>query len=203
MTALEFRESLGQNSDQELLGLCLRDDITPYVFESKPEMWSLFKNQLALRLGTSADSIRVIGSGRLGFSLKPGNNLREFQDTSDIDVIVISPDLFDELWQRLLEAAYPRPPMLQRLGGWIAARRNEVYTGWISPLEISLDSKIVGPKAKPVLQLRLQWFNALKEASQYPPMRHEDISGRLYRTSSHADLYHLDSLAALRRSLLN
>src|SRR5581483_11255792 len=121
MTALEFRESLGQNSDQELLGLCLRDDITPYVFESKPEMWSLFKNQLALRLGTSADSIRVIGSGRLGFSLKPGNNLREFQDTSDIDVIVISPDLFDELWQRLLEAAYPRPPMLQRLGGWIAA----------------------------------------------------------------------------------
>ena len=31
--------------------------------------------------------------------------------------------------------------------------------------------------------------------------RHEDITGRLYRTWEHAELYHLHSLASLRKSL--
>ena len=68
-------------------------------------------------------------------------------------------------------------------------------------MEIKLDVTIFGPKAKPVLDFNLQWFNALKQASRHFPRRHEDITGRLYRTWRHAELYHLHSLAALRKEL--
>lgn len=149
---------------------------------------------------TKAD-IRVVGSGRFGFSTQPGSNLRSFRDTSDIDVIIVNNGLFDQLWLALLNAAYPRPPITDRFGGWLRARRNEVYTGWLTPVEIHLDAKIVGTRAQPVLEFRTRWFNALKQASRYPPRRHENITGRLYRTWRHAELYHLYSLGELRKTL--
>ncbi len=201
MTSDEFRELLAHRGDAQLLELCLHDDQAPYVFEGKPGAWDTFREDLAARLGVARAEIRIVGSGRLGFSMKPGHNLRGFLDTSDIDVVFVNAEMFDHLWLSILDAAYPRPPTTQRIGGWLETRRNELYTGWLTPLEIRLDGKIFGAKAKPVLDFNTRWFNALKQASRHPPRRHEDIRGRLYRTWRHAELYHLDSLAALRRSL--
>ncbi len=102
---------------------------------------------------------------------------------------------------RRTQACAARPPFTSYLGGWLGKRRSEVYTGWLTPLEIKLDAKIVGNRAKPVLDFNFRWFNTFKAASQHPPRRHEDITGRLYRTWEHAELYHLNSLASLRKSL--
>jgi len=201
MTHEEFRDLLRQRSDLQLLDPCLRDEATPYVFEPKPVAWDTFREELVSRLGVSRGDIRVVGSGRFGFSMKPGRGLKSFGDTSDIDVVVVNAGLFDQLWVALLHAAYPRPPIIDKFGGWLQARRNEVYTGWLTPREIRLDIKIFGLKAKPVLDFRTLWFNALKQASRHPPRRHEDITGRLYRTWRHAELYHLYSLAELRKTL--
>jgi hypothetical protein len=201
MTSQEFRDLLEQQSDLQLLGPCLRDDRTPYVFQQKPAAWDTFRDELALGLHVSRADIRVVGSARFGFSMKPGHNLKSFSDTSDIDVVIVNANLFDQLWMALLDAAYPRRPITNVLGGWLQRRRNELYTGWLTPLEIKLDRKIFGEKAAPVLDFNTQWFNTLKQASRHPPRRHEDITGRLYRTWRHAELYHLNSLATLRRTL--
>ena len=201
MTSAEFRDLIAQRTDVQLLGSCLHDDFVPYVFEPRPSTWDSFRDVLVSGLNIVRSDIRVVGSARFGFSLKPGGNLKSFADTSDIDVIVVNTDVFDELWLSLLKAAYPRPPLTSHIGGWLAKRRNEVYTGWLTPLRIRLDKTIVGAKAKPVLDFNVRWFNTFKEASRHPPRRHEDISGRLYRTWGHAELYHLSSLSALRKSL--
>ena len=201
MNADDFRALAGEKTDKELLRTCLQDDITPYVFELKPMAWNTFRDEIAPQLRVSNGDIRVVGSGRLGFSLKPYNNLARFTDKSDIDVVIVNPDAFDELWLSLLHAAYPRSPLTDKLGGWLRDRRNEVYTGWITPLNIQLDRKIVGEKATPVLDFRTRWFNVLKRASRHLPRRHEDVQARLYRTWRHAELYHLNSLAELRKSL--
>jgi hypothetical protein len=201
MTPIEFKDLLRRQGEPELLDLCLHDDGAPYVCEPQEETWDSFRGQLVSGLGVDRGDIRVVGSGRFGFSLKPGRALKSFADTSDIDVVVVNPDLFDQLWKALLDAAYPRPPITDRLGGWLAKRRNELYTGWLTPLEVRLDRRIIGAKARPVLDFNFRWFNTLKEASRLPLRRHENITSRLYRTWHHADLYHLSSLAALRRSL--
>jgi hypothetical protein len=202
MTPAQFRDLLLGQTDAELLGPCLHDSQAPYVFQPRLAAWDEFREELVSGLGVARDDIRVVGSGRFGFSLRPGRNLRTFPDTSDIDVAVINASLFDQLWAALLEAAYPRPPITEHLGGWLGKRRNELYTGWLTPLKINLDISIVGVRARPVIDFNFRWFRTLKQASRHPLRRHEDISSRLYRTWRHAELYHLNSLAALRSSLL-
>ena len=201
MTADGFRDLVRHQSNDRLLELCLLEDLTPYVFEPKPAAWDMFRNELASDLGVSQNDIRVVGSGRFGFSTRPDRNLAGFRDRSDIDVVVVNSNTFDELWFSLLHAAYPRGSAAGTLGGWLKKRRSEVYTGWITPLGIHIDHEIFGEKASPVLNLRTRWFNALKKASRHPPRRHEKVNGRLYRTWRHAELYHLNCLAELRKSL--
>jgi hypothetical protein len=191
MTADEFRALLATRSDADLLAPCLHDEDAPYLFETHPAAWHGFRAIIVETLGVSAGDIRIVGSARFGFSLKPGQNFRDFRDTSDVDVVIVNADLFDELWVSLLAAAYPRPPASHRLGGWLQKRRNEVYTGWITPHEIRLDRSIFGQRATPVLDFRSRWFNALRLAARQPARRFEDIHGRLYRTWRHAELYHL------------
>jgi hypothetical protein len=200
MTSQEFRDLLNAKSDEQLLEPCLREDVLPFVFEPKPSSWDDFRDGLVSDLGIAREDIRIVGSGRFGFSMKPEYNLRLFRDESDIDVLIVNAALFDQLWVALLTAAYPRTPLTYRLGGWLERRRNDLYTGWISPRDIQIDIRIVGAKAKPILLLRTLWFNALKRASRYPPRRHEDVRARLYRTWRHAELYHLHGLGELRRS---
>jgi hypothetical protein len=147
MTSEEFLDILQQKSDLELLGPCLHEDLVPYVFEPSRDAWDMFRNELVSQLGVNRGDIRIVGSGRFGFSTKPWNKLARFRDNSDIDVIVVNTDAFDELWLSLLRAAYPRPPISQKIGGWLKKRRSEIYTGWITPLKIGLDARICGVKA--------------------------------------------------------
>lgn len=199
----EFRQLLEDHTDAQLLEPCLHDQAPPYVFEPKPEAWDTFRDELVGRLGVTRADIRIVGSGRLGVSLRPGNALRPFSDRSDIDVVVVSPELFDQLWLSMLEAAYPRPPVtdIVHFGGWLQHRRDELYTGWLTPLAVKLSLKIFGAKAKPVIDFNVRWFNALQNASRHPPRRHARVTGRLYRTWRHAELYNLYGLAELRKTL--
>jgi hypothetical protein len=121
MTTEEFREFIKGTSDSDLLGRCFDSDATPFVFEAKPVSWDEFRDALVSGLEISRQDIRIVGSGRFGFSMKPGHNLRSFSDTSDIDVMVVNDSLFDSIWLALLKAAYPRPPLVQKFGGWLGA----------------------------------------------------------------------------------
>jgi len=201
MSRDEFKKLLRRNSDATLLGPCLRDDLVPHAFDLNPPGWNECRDYLAHEVGAIPEQVTVVGSARFGFSLKPWNNLKSFHDRSDIDVVVVNADIFDSIWHALLAAAYPRPPATNWVGGWLAARKSELYTGWVTPLEIKLDAKIFGVRAKPILQFNATWFNALKRASSFSSRRHEDVNGRLYRTWQHAELYHMHSLSALRKSL--
>lgn len=201
MTGDDFRQLVAIRTDTDLLGPCLREDLTPYVFDPRPDTWVAFRTEVSEKLGVEQADIRIVGSGRFGFSLKPGNNLKAYSDKSDVDVVVINPEVFDLLWCGLLKAAYPRPPVTQQVGGWLKIRQNEVYTGWLSPLEVRLDRRIFGLRAQAVLDFNARWFNTFKSASRHVPRRHEDINVRLYRTWDHADMYHHHSIASLRKAL--
>jgi len=199
MTADEFRTLLNNADEAALLDMTLRSDAPPYVFNIDPPKWDAFRTDLSNSLDIDVADIRIVGSGRLGFSLAPDKNLRSFTDKSDIDVVVVNSQAFDGLWVKLLRAAYPRPPV--QMGPALAAIRNGLYTGYMSPVDISLDPRIYGQKARPALETRTKWFNTLKAATRFPPRRHEDIHCRLYRTWEHAEMYHLHGLSLLRTSL--
>jgi len=132
MTPALFRKRIVK-IDEDLVDLCVRPDVIPYVFEPDQSTWHRFRDEFVGRLGVKRGEITIIGSARFGFSTKPQSDLRTFTERSDIDVAVISRDLFDKLWLNLLRAAYPRGETPRRLGGWLRQRQAEVYTGWITP----------------------------------------------------------------------
>jgi hypothetical protein len=201
ITAADLKTLILKAEEAKLTALCLLDADAPYVFNNNEKGWADFQGELANGLPIKPEDVRIVGSGRHGFSLKPGKGLRPFQDTSDVDVVVVNEGLFDTLWLSVLQVAYPRPPTPMPIGGWLLETQKSVYTGWLKPNIITVDRTVARPHVQEVLKIRTAWFTSLKRAASHVIRRHEDISGRLYRTWEHAALYHAHSIGALRQSL--
>ena len=192
---------LAVTPDADLLDLCLRSDEVPFICKDAAG-WAAFRQELSGAVdGLGVGDVRIVGSGRHGFSMNPKNKLRAFTEESDIDVVVVNDALFDAFWVSLLTAAYPRMNANVGVGGWKEYGRTELFAGWLTPTAVRMDWKIVGKRAAPLRKFKAAWFDALKLAARHSSQPHNDIQGRLYRTWRHAELYHLYSLAELRRSL--
>lgn len=85
-------------------------------------------DRISRRFSIGEDDITVVGSAKLGFSIKPGSRYRPFNDDSDIDVAIANPGLFEKVWtevQRFVD------------GGAFWAEQEEFFSylksGWIRP----------------------------------------------------------------------
>jgi len=62
--------------------------------------------------GNAPSDIAIVGSGKYGYSMTPQNGFRPFQphehedNPSDLDMVVISKELFNSTWQRLRQAHF-------------------------------------------------------------------------------------------------
>lgn len=73
-------------------------------------------------------SIVVVGSARLGFSIKPSRRYGPFGEESDVDVAIVSSDLFERVWRE----AY----LYDRSGAYWPDKssfRKYLARGWIRP----------------------------------------------------------------------
>jgi hypothetical protein len=201
MNATEFRELMADTSDADMLPVCLVSEDRPFVCNNDAK-WTSFRRALVDGMqGLALGDVRVVGSGRHGFSTRPRARFKAFDDSSDIDVVVVNETIFDQVWIALLVAAYPRLAANRQIGRWNVEGREELFAGWLTPTSIHMDWRILGARGRPLSEFKLKWFNALKLAAGHSTKPHHDITGRLYRTWRHAELYHLFSIAQLRRSL--
>ena len=60
-------------------------------FRLKEEICEYFK--------VDFNNVVLVGSGKLGFSIKAEKRFHAFGDDSDIDVAVVSADLFQKVWE--------------------------------------------------------------------------------------------------------
>jgi hypothetical protein len=175
----------------------------PFVFRHTPQTLDVLKGHLVSDLGLNLSNILVVGSARTGFSLNPHKFPRQFSDTSDIDILIVDEDLFDEIWTTLLRWNYPR--RLVKLGRtdneWIYQRRKDIYWGWFEPDRIRFEGISLPDALWPIRDLSTRWFNAFRGLSQYSEhaeLARREVSGRLYRTWNHAYLYHEEGLRLLK-----
>jgi hypothetical protein len=66
----------------------------PYAFRDCPAIYEAVRSWLSTWLSVHAKEIGVTGSARLGASLSPKKLGKPFDETSDLDVFIISNDLF-------------------------------------------------------------------------------------------------------------
>ncbi|MCF2514872.1 hypothetical protein LVY65_07315 [Sphingomonas sp. G124] len=132
----EFKQRLQADSLQELADEFLLADGAAHVTE---DQFNLIRQKLADSYGLDDEAIKIIvtGSAKLGFSLiekrdEDGNvrpRFRPFSVESDIDVAVLSPQIFDLVWFELSAFAANRPwfPLAhKKLGPYLVS-------GWLRP----------------------------------------------------------------------
>ncbi|MBP0943069.1 hypothetical protein V2K16_22595 [Pseudomonas alliivorans] len=86
----------GDNERQCLAELWLSEGI-PMAFVKSPTAYQVLRMTLAQSLNVGVKDVSLVGSGRLGFSLAPKKYGEPFGEGSDLDVCIISDDLFQRL----------------------------------------------------------------------------------------------------------
>ena len=78
--------------------------------EVKDVSYDDFRKTVSDHLGLQPDCIALTGSAKFGCSLNPNPKInkafRAFHEGSDLDLIIVSPELFNEIWLALREAYF-------------------------------------------------------------------------------------------------
>lgn len=135
----------------------------------------------------SFNNIQIVGSSILGCSLSPKKAFREFQDTSDIDIALISPELFSELWR---EIRHSYSTKLKSVYGYLI---KSIYRGYLNEKDLLK-----------IPSVRMLWREGsvlskkkIREEIGIP----NEITYRLYRSWEDFEDYQIDSIQKLGRSL--
>jgi hypothetical protein len=172
-----------------------------FFFQPMPADLEAIKAILVQRLQCQQADITVVGSAKHGFSTDPENFPRAFTPGSDIDLVVVHADLFDQFWQGILKWHYAHGLSLGKAeADWATARKNEVFWGWLDPGEISYAGLLERHRltVSNLQTISHTWFSAFKSLSRVPSVRGRVIGGRLYRTWDHALRYHVMGLQKIK-----
>ncbi|NOR81533.1 MAG: hypothetical protein GQ529_11995 [Methyloprofundus sp.] len=69
----------------------------PYAFKDCPGVYESVRSWLAIRLDINPKEVNITGSARIGQSLAPKKMGKPFGEGSDLDLFIISSELFDKL----------------------------------------------------------------------------------------------------------
>lgn len=86
----------GEPVRQAIARLWLSEGI-PFAFKNCPGVYESIRSWVGLRLNIDPKEFNVTGSARLGQSLAPSKIGKPFGDGSDLDIFIISSELFEHL----------------------------------------------------------------------------------------------------------
>jgi hypothetical protein len=144
------------------------------------------KRDISAAFGVHHSEVLVVGSGKLGFSIVSTKRFREFNDESDIDVAIVSKELFDAIWEDAYEFWRARP-------FWPGEEdfKRYLFRGWIRPDKL--------PPADTFRRRRDWWefFRALTAGRKFGPYR---VRGGVYRSWRFLEGYQTTCVAQCRHA---
>ncbi|EGV16086.1 hypothetical protein ThimaDRAFT_4634 [Thiocapsa marina 5811] len=133
------------------------------------------RSRIAKLYSVHPNEVIAVGSGKLGFSISPRKRYRHFSNDSDLDVVIISEELFDRCWRELFR--------YENQGGyWEKAPKLKEYLfrGWIRPDMMPPDGNFDFGKRW------WEFFNGLSASRDYSISR---IRGAIYKNWSFLEAY--------------
>lgn len=156
MTRDQFLSLIRSQQPDSLVAKYL--DATEVAAFPTAEAFAGFKQRVVDGLGEPAP-VYLVGSGNWGYSLNPDKGFKAFDMASDVDVAIVSAELFAQTWDHIRE--YHR-------SAWYAIdyeqrqrlRRNgeNIYSGFVSPAWIT-------ERASPIRFSFLRLLNRLSDES--------------------------------------
>lgn len=111
---------------QGIIRLWITEGI-PFAFKDHPLIYEEVREFISKGVNVHSKEITLVGSGRIGYSLKKKVWGREFTNTSDLDFTIISNDLFTRLvfdfkkWAGDIESKKLLPHSSNELKGWLGS----------------------------------------------------------------------------------
>lgn len=142
------------------------------------------KDEVSRRFGVHPSEVLVVGSAKLGFSLKPSELFRSFWEQSDIDIAIVSPVLFDQLWSEVFDYEL-------RGGSWPEqlAFKEYLFKGWIRP------DKVPQGASFPTGRAMWDYFIELTRARRFGPYR---LRGAVFRSWRFLEAYQAVAVTSCR-----
>ena len=112
--------------------------------------------------------VLVVGSAKLGFSIAPDKLYQLFSNKSDIDVVLISSTLFDEIWEVVFRYKYE--------GGYWPEYKEFVkyfFEGWIRPDKL--------PRSE-MFSFGKKWWGFFQKVTKSRIYGDYKIAGALYKS---------------------
>jgi len=132
------------------------------------------REEVATYFNLAFTDVFIVGSAKLGFSIKPERRFMPFGDESDVDVTIISKDLFEKVWHEI--------HIFQKNGGYwdLAPFKNYHFQGWMRPDKL--------PRLRSFRFTSKWWdfFNSFSQDGRCGPYR---IRGGLYYSRFFFDSY--------------
>lgn len=108
----QFKELIEKLDNHRILAKVFLLEGTPYVFENSPMKYVIFREQVADKFEIGSQDVCIVGSAKLGFSPSPHKYGTPFAERSDVDVVIVSDELFDSGSRELFrELNYIGPQM--------------------------------------------------------------------------------------------
>lgn len=132
------------------------------------ELYFNLRSEVAERFSLHPTEVLIVGSAKLGFSIAPKKRYRPFNDSSDVDVAIVSDRLFDDIWRRA--------HAFSASGGYWEEReqfKKYVFDGWIRPDKLPPERSFA---------TAVEWWNFFREmtlSNRYGPYK---VRGALYKS---------------------
>jgi predicted nucleotidyltransferase len=175
----------------DLTTLSIKDLVRKHISTGTPRAFSEheyfeLRRVVASEFDLHPSSVVVVGSTRVGFSLNPKHRYRLVEPGSDIDVAIVSPERFDDYWDRVFDFAREDIAWSKSEGKKF---RNNLFNGWIDPRYLPNT-----PSFEPA-ERWVRFFDGLMQSQKYG---RRQITARLYRTWDRLEAYQERSVIACK-----
>lgn len=177
------KSDLIESFKSDLLNLELVTVVRKHVTTGTPvtidddDYWRL-RNAISAQFDIHPNQVVVVGSSRLGFSLKKPKRFLSIAP-NDVDVAVVSPQLFDRFWDMVFSVVRSNrtwPQLAKKNRRFVSS----LFSGWITPNEL--------PNLASFEEAR-EWAEFFNGLTSQRICGIRGISGRLYRDWSRLEAY--------------
>ena len=159
----------------------------PFVFEGDEDKYFRLKQTVAQKFGLNPQDVIMVGSGKLGFSISPLKRWQPSHDESDIDVAIISSDIFDRFWKELYDFNIKLTDRTVEQEKQYYRFLDYFFKGWLRPDVFPFS--YVGQK---------EWLDFFKSISYGEFGDHRKISGAVFRDWGFYEAYHTSNIREIR-----
>jgi hypothetical protein len=160
---------------------------TPVCFGGDIDLILELKETLSKLFNVHVKEIEIVGSAKLGVCLSSERYGKPFDQQSDIDLVIVSSELFDLAWHELLEFDFQYYKLTDEDRAFLEESYQTIHRGFISP-----------DRLPPKSQFGVNWLTTFSELSRQSKFDYREIRGRLFKNWWFAEKYYSIRLNKLK-----